>query len=66
MMEKPIKLICSQDQFEDIHFVLDKARKNAKQVKVNRIALVNLLIDHAALIKKVEDLGSRVFNETTT
>lgn len=44
---------CTQEQFESLHEAADSRKA---EVKVDRQALVNLLIDHAALqcLKKVE------------
>ena len=49
----------TQDDFDDLHQIVDKARKNAKIVKVDRKLLINLLMDHSLLISSLNDLGVR-------
>lgn len=44
-----ITLTCSQEQFEKIHEDLDKTRRTSETVKVDRAALMALLIDHGTL-----------------
>ena len=39
-------------QYSSLYEALDKARKNAESVKVDRTALANLLIDHSELQAK--------------
>ena len=58
-MSSKISLNTTQDNFDDLHQVVDKARKNAKIVKVNRKLLINLLMDHSLLISSLNDLGVR-------
>ena len=58
-MSAKISLNTTQDNFDDLHQVVDKARKNAKIVKVNRKLLINLLMDHSLLISSLNDLGVR-------
>ena len=58
-MSDKILLTTTQDNFDDLHQVVDKARKNAKSVKVNRQLLINLLMDHSLLISSLNDLGVR-------
>lgn len=45
-----LKLETSTDQMDDLHRAADKARKGGK-VKVERDALMALLIDHGRLLK---------------
>ena len=54
-----ISLNTTVDNFDDLYQVVDKARKNAKIVKVNRELLINLLMDHSLLISSLNDLGVR-------
>jgi hypothetical protein len=54
-----ISLNTTVDNFDDLHQVVDKARKNAKIVKVDRKLLINLLMDHSLLISSLNDLGVR-------
>ena len=58
-MSDKILLNTTQDNFDDLHQVVDKARKNAKIVKVDRQLLINLLMDHSLLISSLNDLGVR-------
>ena len=55
-----MKLYTSDDDFDTLHLAADKARKNAKEVKVSRQALINLLMDHSHLVKLVKELGGDV------
>ena len=54
-----ILLNTTVDNFDDLYQVVDKARKNAKIVKVDRRLLINLLMDHSLLISSLNDLGVR-------
>ena len=54
-----ISLNTTQDNFDDLYQIVDKARKNAKIVKVDRKLLINLLMDHSLLISSLNDLGVR-------
>ena len=54
-----ILLSTTQDNYEDLHEIVDRARKNAKIVKVDRKLLINLLMDHSLLINSLSDLGVR-------
>ena len=54
-----ISLNTTQDNFDDLYQIVDKARKNAKFVKVDRKLLINLLMDHSLLISSLNDLGVR-------
>ena len=54
-----ISLSTTVDNFDDMYEVVDKARKNAKIVKVDRKLLINLLMDHSLLISSLNDLGVR-------
>ena len=58
-MASKISLNTTQDNFDDLHQIVDKARKNAKIVKVDRKLLINLLMDHSLLISSLNDLGVR-------
>jgi len=49
-------LECTQEQFEDIHESVTRTRSNSKTVKVDKQALVNLLIDHSTLLQEKETL----------
>jgi hypothetical protein len=58
-MTDRISLSTTADNFDDLYQVVDRARKNAKIVKVNRELLINLLMDHSLLINSLNDLGVR-------
>ena len=58
-MSDRISLSTTVDNFDDLYQVVDKARKNAKIVKVDRKLLINLLMDHSLLISSLNDLGVR-------
>ena len=55
-----MKLYTSDEDFDTLHLAADKARKNAKDIKVPRQALINLLMDHSHLVKLVKELGGDV------
>lgn len=42
------------DQFEGLHNALAKVRKNSTTVKVDRQALINILMDHSELARQLE------------
>ena len=52
-----ISLNTTQDDFDDLYQIVDKARKNAKFVKVDRKLLIGLLMDHSLLISSLNNLG---------
>lgn len=47
----PSTPICTQSQFELLHTQVNETREGTKYIKVDRQALVNLLEDHATLIR---------------
>ena len=55
-----MKLYTNDEEFDLLHQAVDKARKNAKEVKVTRQALINLLMDHSHLVKSVKELGGDI------
>lgn len=57
-----MKLQTTDKQFDEIHHAIDKARKNAKDVKVSRQTIVNLLMDHSNF---VTELGKNNINVET-
>lgn len=52
-----MKLYTDDEQFDILHKAVDKARKNAKEVKVSRKALLNLLMDHANMHGMLKQMG---------
>ena len=54
-----ISLNTTPNNFDDLIEIVNKARKNAKIVKVDRKLLINLLMDHSLLISSLNDLGVR-------
>ena len=54
-----MKVYTSDTDFDSLHQAVDKARKNAKEIKVTRQALMNMIMDHANFIGKM-----KTFNET--
>jgi len=56
----PMKLYTNDEDFDLLHQAADKARKNAKEIKVPRQALINILMDHSHLVKSVKELGGDV------
>jgi hypothetical protein len=55
-----MKLYTNDEEFDLLHQAVDKTRKNAKEVKVPRQALINLLMDHSHLVKLVKELGGDI------
>ena len=55
-----MKLYTTDKDFDPLHQAVDKARKNAKEVKVTRQALMNMLMDHANFIGKIKSFGETV------
>jgi|TARA_A100001201_G_scaffold124820_1_gene108975 hypothetical protein len=55
-----MKLYTTDKDFDLLHQAVDKARKNAKEVKVTRQALMNMLMDHANFIGKIKSFGETV------
>jgi hypothetical protein len=53
-----MKLHTSDEQFESLHRVCDKARTTSKAVTVDRQALINLLMDHSNLVAQVERIDA--------
>lgn len=41
----------SLEQFERLHKIVDGARANARNLKVDRTDLANLLMDHSTMLK---------------
>ena len=58
-MSAKISLNTTPNNFDDLIEIVNKARKNAKSVKVDRQLLINLLMDHSLLISSLNDLGVR-------
>ena len=52
-----MKLYTYDEQFDILHKAVDKARKNAKDVKFSRKALLNLLMDHANMHGMLKQMG---------
>ena len=55
-----MKLYTTDTDFDILHSVADKARKNAKEIKVPRQSLLNVLMDHSNFISTIENLGETV------
>ena len=55
-----MKLYTSDEDFDLLHLAVDKARKNAKEIKVSRQSLMNMLMDHANFISVVKQHGENV------
>ena len=52
-----IQLKTTEDEWHSLHTAVDKARKNAREVKVSRQALVNLLMDQSNILTKMKEYG---------
>ena len=55
-----MKIYTNDEHFDILHRAVDKARKNAKEIKVPRQALLNVLMDHANFIGTIQQLGETV------
>lgn len=55
-----IKTLCNGARYNAIHESVHKARKGTKNVKVNKEALEQLLIDHCRLADKLGELGVKI------
>ena len=55
-----MKLYTSDEDFYLLHLAVDKARKNAKEIKVPRQSLMNMLMDNANFISVVKQHGEDV------
>ena len=55
-----MKLYTSDEDFDLLHLAVDKARKNASEIKVPRQSLMNMLMDHANFISVVKQHGEDV------
>jgi hypothetical protein len=60
MSEARMKLYTSDKDFDLLHQAVDKARKNAREIKVPRQSLMNMLMDHAHFIGKIKSFGETV------
>ena len=54
-----MKLYTSDKDFDLLHQAVDKARKNAREVKVPRQSILNVLMDHANFIATLKQHGER-------
>ena len=55
-----MKLYTSDEDFDLLHLAVDKARKNAKEIKVSRQSLMNMLMDHSNFISVIKQHGEDV------
>lgn len=55
-----MKLYTSDENFDILHKAVDKARKNAKDIKVPRQSLLNVLMDHSHFITALKQHGESV------
>ena len=60
---KNIELVTTDEEFNDGHLLINKGR--SKTIAVRRTLLVNLLMDHSNMIKRLESLGDSVSNQET-
>jgi hypothetical protein len=59
---KNIELNTTEEEFHETHMLVDKGR--SKAVSVKRSVIVNLLMDHSNMVKRLESLGDIVVSET--
>ena len=55
-----MKLYTSDEDFDLLHLAVDKARKNAREIKVPRQSLMNMLMDHAHFITALKQHGENI------
>jgi hypothetical protein len=55
-----MKLYTSDKDFDLLHQAVDKARKNAREVKVSRQSILNVLMDHANFITALKQHGEDI------
>ena len=53
-MSHKIELYTTIDEFEKLHEIIDSHRANAKEIKVPRQTLMNLLMDHSIMCKELK------------
>lgn len=58
--EERMKLYTSDKDFDLLHQAVDKARKNAREVKVPRQSILNVLMDHANFITTLKQHGEDI------
>jgi len=58
--EVRMKLYTSDEDFDTLHLAADKARKNAREVKVPRQSILNVLMDHANFIATLKQHGENI------
>jgi hypothetical protein len=51
---KKLKLRTTDDEFNDLSSAAFPQREKGEFVKVKRAALANLIMDHSAILKKIE------------
>ena len=54
--ENSVKHNTTQAQFEAVLEAVDKTRGTSKTVKVSKVALINLLMDHSEMSHRLEGL----------
>jgi len=62
-MSDTLELKLSKTAFDDAHKRLDGIRPSTDAVKIPRATLVALLMDHAAMIKRLRDCQIRAAGE---
>ena len=55
-----MKLYTTDEDFDILHQAVDKARKNAKDIKVSRQSMLNVLMDHSHFITALKQHGESV------
>lgn len=55
-MASKLQLKTTDAQFEILHHTLDHTRRTSSTVKASREALTNILMDHAAMVERLEKI----------
>lgn len=63
MTQHTLKLETTDAQFHEAHVELDKVRSSSVSVRINVTHLKNLLRDHSAMVRRLNDAGIEVKNE---
>jgi len=57
-----MELNTTEEEFHETHMIADKGR--SKAISVKRSVIINLLMDHSNMVKRLESLGDIVVSET--
>mgnify|MGYP003626421365 FL=1 len=61
-----LDLYTTQEQFENLHTIIDGSRANARSIKMDYQSVINLLMDHSAMLKELGHARVRVVKPEKT